>query len=168
MPLNSVQQFIANQINGLEVPIGGTRPLEAYITPPTVEDLDRPKAYVWGGRCRGRRQTAPRTTSGIGTGKSGFKHLDWTVDIYLAYETTPDSVTADQEFPAIVDAVLAKLWTVPMPTFITDPLTGLVSQIQAVGEEWDLEMLPERTPNTLRMLYYSARIGMNVYEVVQA
>lgn len=168
MPLNSVQQYLANQLNGLEIPIVTDRPLEAYITPPTVEDIDRPKAYIWGSRCRGRRQTAPRNITGVGTPTSGFKHLDWMIDIFLAYETTPDSATVDQEFPAIVDAVLAKLWIAEMPTFIKDPLTGLVSQIQAVGEEWDLEMLPERTPNTLRMLYYTARIGMNVYEVVQA
>lgn len=169
MPLNSVQQYIANQLNGLEMPIMGSQPLEAYITPPTVENLNSPKAYVWGSRCRGRRQTAPRTISGIpGSPTAGFKHLDWTIDIFLAYETTPDSVTVDQEFPSVIDSVLTKLWTIPMPTFITDPITGLTTQILAVGEEWDLEMLPERTPGTLRMLYYSARIGMNVYEAVQA
>lgn len=168
MPLNSVQQYVANALNGLALPLSPTGPLEAYITPPTIEDLDRPKAYVWGGRMRGRRQTAPRTTTTVNGLNSGYKRLDWTVDVYLAYETNPDSPTLDQEFPTIVDAVMQRLWTLPMTTVITDPTTGVQSEIISIGEEWNFEMHPERTPNTLRMLYYSARIGFDVYEAVQA
>ena len=168
MPLNSVQQYVAGLLNNLEVPLLGTPPIECYITPPVNEDLDRPKAYVWGGRCRGNRQTMPRTTSGrLVDGRSGFRELHWTVDIYLAYETTPDSATVDQEFPCIVDAVMTKLWTTPLNGFITDSTTGVVSEITSIGEEWDFEMLPERTPSTLRMLFFTARISATVTEVLQ-
>ena len=163
MPLNSVQMFVANEINNLQVPTIA-KPIEAFITPPTVQEIDGPKAYIWGGRNRGRRQTMPR---GIAPA-AGFKRLDWTIDIYLVYETTPDDPNIDQEFPLIIDAVLAKLWTTTMPQIITDPTTGQVSQIQAIGEEWDLEYPPERTPATLRMIWYSSRISMNVLEIVQA
>ena len=167
MPLNSVQIYVSNLLNNLELPLS-TAPLEAYITPPTYEDIDRPKAYVWGGRCRGRRQTMPRTTSGrLVDGRSGFKQLDWSVDVYLLYETVPDSATVDQEFPVIVDAVMTALWTTPLNSFITDPTTGVVSEIVSIGEEWDFEMLPERTPNTLRMLLYTARITLTVTEILQ-
>jgi hypothetical protein len=99
---------------------------------------------------------------------AGFKRLDWTIDIYLVYLTTPDDSNVDQEFPLIIDAVLTKLWSTTMPVVITDPTTGQVSQVQSIGESWDLEYPPERTPATLRMLYYSSRIAMDVMEVLQA
>lgn len=158
-PLNSVQLYLQNQLDGLTIP-GMTTPLQAYITPPTVEDLDSPKAYVWGSRLRIQRQTMPRG--------AGFKHLAWMMDIYLVYETNPDSPTLDTEFPLIVDAVMNKLWTTQTPLLITDPVTGVVSQLLNVGENFEFEYPPERTPATLRMLYYTARIGMELYEAVQA
>lgn len=168
MPLNSIQQYVAHIISDMEIPLQGGPPLEVYITPPTYEDIDRPKAYVWGGRARGKRQTMPRNTSGLLVdGKSGFKTIDWTMDIYLLYETTPDGPYADQEFPVIVDAVMTKFWTTPLNVYITDPITGVVSQVTSIGEEWDFEMMPERTPNTLRMVLYTCRISMTVTEQVQ-
>lgn len=168
VPLNSVQIYVANLIDNLEVPVLNTPPIECFITPPVNEDIDRPKAYVWGGRSRGNRQTMPRNKSGrLVDGASGFKELHWTVDIYLVYETVPDDPDIDQVFPCIVDAVMTRLWTTPLNVFITDPKTGVVSEITSVGENWDFEMLPERTPNTLRMIYYTARIGAEITEVVQ-
>lgn len=159
MPLNSVQEYVKGLLDGLPIP-GGGAPLEAYITPPTVEDIDRPKAYVQGARLRGQRQTAPRGP--------GFKRLNWMVDVYITYETVPDSVTVDQEMPLIIDAIMNKTWTTVMPLFIQDQVTGVRSQILAIGEDFELEYPPERTPATLRMLYYVARLGLDVYEAVQA
>jgi hypothetical protein len=125
-----------------------------------VEDIDRPKAYVMASRGRVKRQTAPRGP--------GFKWISWTVDVYITYETTPDSPEVDQEMPLIIDAVCTRLWTTTMPLFIDDPTTGQKSQILQIGEEFDIEYPPERTPATLRMLYYTARIGFDIYEAVQA
>lgn len=160
MPLNSVQIFTQGLLDGLAIP-GTTQTLEAYITPPTVDELDNPKAYVLGAHLRGTRQTMPR---GL-----GFKKLTWLVDVFLSYETNPDSPTVDQEFALVVDAVMTKVWTTPMNNvFITDPTTGLRSQILAIGEDFELEYPPERVPATLRMLYYTARLGLTVYEAVQA
>jgi hypothetical protein len=159
MPLNSVQQYVKGLLNDLPVP-GQDKTIEAYITPPTVEDIDRPKAYIWGGRLRGMRQTAPR---GL-----GFKRLNWVVDVYLVWETLPDGPTIDSEFPLIIDAVLNKTWTTTMPIKIQDPQTGQSSQILQVGEDFELEYPPERMPSTLRTLYWTARLGLDVYEAVQA
>lgn len=160
MPLNSVQLYVQGLLDGLQIP-GSPDRLDAYITPPTIEDVDRPKAYIWGARTRGGRQTAPRLPKG------GFRKLLWTVDVYLTYESTPDAPAIDQEFPIVVDAVLNVLWKTTMPIFIRDPSTGQRSQILAIGESWDLEYPPERVPATLRMLYYSARISGTVEEAVQ-
>jgi hypothetical protein len=161
MPLNSVQLYLLDQLDGLDIP-GSTQTLDAYITPPATEELDRPKAYLYGARMRGGRQTMPRGLTGA------FKKLNWQVDVYLSYETNPDSGTVDQEFPLIVDAVMWKLWTTTMPLFIADPTTGLKSQILAVGEEFEFEYPPEKMPATMRMLYYTARLGLSIYEAVQA
>lgn len=175
MPLNSVQLYVQGLLNGLSIPApaGGTpSALEAYITPPTVEELDGPRAYIWGGRQRVTRQTAPRQQPG-NPSTGGFKHFAYTIDIYLSYLTNPDDANLDQEFPLFVDAVLAQLWTTAMPVSISatgsvvPPGTAGASQILEVGEQWELEYPPERTPATMRMLYYTARIGMEIYEAVQ-
>lgn len=177
MPLASVQLYVQKQLDGLEMP-AGIPELTAYVTPPTVEDLDGPRAYVWAGRMRAKRQTMPRVN--INTQGSGYKHLDWTIDVYLTFETTPDTDTIDTDFPQIIDAVMTKLWTTAMPVFIDDlgnvipgpygptAPAGARSQILQVGEDFEFEYPPERVPATLRMLYFVARFGFTVYEAVQA
>lgn len=172
-PLASIQLYAQGIIDGLVIG-GGIPPLEAFITPPAVDTLDRPKAYVLGGRLTGRRQTMPR--------KAGFKHLAWVIDIYLSYESNPNFPTIDTEFPSIVDAVMAAFWSVRTPTFVTPqgqawtappgasvatPPDGS-SQVLNVGEDFEFEYPPERAPATLRMAYYVARLGLDVYEAVQA
>ncbi len=176
MPLNSLQLYTHSIIDGLLIP-SVTEPLRAYITPPNIEDLDGPRAYVWGGRLRGRRQTTPRGAPG----QAGFKRLDWVIDVYLSYLTTPDSADIDQQFPLIVDAIMAASWSVRMPLIIDSQgqriLTGAgpvqdlppgASQIISIGEDFELEYPPERNPANLRMLYYTCRLGLDVYEAVQA
>lgn len=165
MPLTSVQLYAQSVINQLAIP-GTTQTVQAYVTPPTVSNLDNPVAVIEGSRLTGRRQTAPRTY--------GFKHLAWVVDVYLAYLTNPDSPTIDTEFPQVIDAVMAAYWSVSMPLAIdgagnrVDPGTAGSSQILAIGEDFELEYPPERTPASLRMVYYVARLGLDVYEAVQA
>lgn len=168
MPLNSVQQYVNGLIDGLVVE-DGIPALQSYVQPPVLEDLDGPRAYVWGGRLAGKRQSMPRINyETVDQSTAGYKWLDWTIDVYISYLTNPDDVNVDQEFPLIVDAVMWKFWTTQMPLFITDPTTGLLSQILAIGEEFDLEYPPEKTPATMRMLYYTCRLSLRVYEAVQA
>jgi hypothetical protein len=173
--LTGVQLYVKNIIDGLVV-TDGIPALTAYVTPPTLEDLDGPRAYVWGARLRGKRQTAPRIRAGhtIVDGTSGFKHLAWTVDVYLVYLSNPDAPGNDTDFPQIIDAVLASYFTTQMPIFIdglgntfTAPAAGL-TQILGIGEDFELEYSALHTPATLRMLYYSARLALDIYEAVQA
>lgn len=173
--LTGVQLYVKNIIDGLVV-TDGIPALEAHVTPPTLQDLDGPMAFVWGGRMTGKRQTTPRILSGhtIADGTSGFKHLAWVVDVYIVYETNPNIDSNDTDFPQIVDAVLAAYFTTQMPIFIdgtgntyTEPAAGL-TQILGIGENFELDYAPLHTPATLRMLYYSAKLSMEVYEAVQA
>jgi hypothetical protein len=160
----------------------GIAALEAFVQPPVLDTLDGPKAYVWGGHMSAHRQSMPRinTPQAQLIGRSGFKRLDWNVDVYLSYEMNPDvpATDLDQDFPLILDTTMSTLWTTPMPVFI-DPQgtvtdeTGFAdgvqyTQILSIGEEFDLEYPPERVPATMRMLYYTARFGLNIYEAVQA
>lgn len=166
MPLNSTQLLVHSIVNGLAVP-GETAPLQAWITPPMVENLNGPRAYVWGGRLRGGRQTAPR--------RAGFKNLNWVIDVYLSYLTTPDSADIDQQFPLIVDAIMAATWAVTIPLMIdgqgqpvnaANPPPG-ATQILSLGEDFELEYPPERSVATQRSLYYTCRLGLDVQEKVQ-
>lgn len=163
MPLNSIQLYLQSILDGLPIP-GSTTTLEAQITPPVTQDLDGPIAFVWGGSMRTVRQTGPRGNPG----KAGFKHQQWDADVWLVYLTNPDDPELDQEFPLIVDAILAQLWSTPEPLFITDPTTGLNTQLLSVGEEYRLEYAQVHTPATLRMLYYTAHLTVSLYEAVNA
>jgi hypothetical protein len=167
VPLNSVQTHVQGLLNGLALPgqVDGDNnpvPLVAYITPPTVEDIAGARAYVWGGTLRERRQTAPRG--------QGFKTLIWTVDVYVALAATSADPNLDQEFPLVLDAIMQAMRAAPMPIPLTDATTGVVSQLLAIGEDFDLEYVPERLLGQAAMdsLWYSARIGATVQEQVQA
>jgi hypothetical protein len=167
--LYSIQEYVRSLIDGLTFPLAPTVPaLTAWVTPPTVEKATGPRAYVWGGRVRGGRQTAPRGP--------GMKRRPWTVDVYLIYLDTPDDARTNEPFPRIIDAVIDVFETTVMPLWIDQngvpvgPNAGSTSdtQIQAIGESYDLDYPPERLPHSLRMVWYSARIGLDVLEVKQA
>jgi len=172
MPLNSIQQYVKGVINGITV-AGQTQPLVAYVTPPVVDNAGGPpKAYVWAGRADSLRQTTPRG--------AGFRKINWHIDIYLNYETNPNrpnvgGVAVDNQFPLIVDAVLMQLWTTTMPTFIDANGTPIgdtyqtgATQVHFIGENWTLDYPTERTPATLRMLWYSALLTVDVTEAIQS
>lgn len=158
MPLNSVQQYVKGLLDGIEVP-GQEQPLVCYVTPPVLEKPSGPRAYVWGGKVTRDRQTMPRGP--------GFAKFSWIIDIWLISLLNPQADGVDEIFPLVVDAVTNTLATTTMPIVITDPTTGQESQIQAIGESWDLDYPPEHTPATSRMLWYACHIGMDVLEVVQ-
>jgi hypothetical protein len=163
VPLNTVQTYLQGLLNGLTIP-EQTDTLDCYITPPTLQDMNGPHAYVWGGRVSVRRQTMPRI--------QGFKEYPWKMSIWLVYESASTvagevNTTIDNEFPLVIDAVTNTLSITTMPLIIQDPDTGQYSQIQAVGESWSLQNPTVRLPETMRMLWYAALITMEVLEVVQ-
>lgn len=163
MPLNSIQYFTKGVLDGLAIP-GSTTALKAQITPPTIQGLSGPVAFVWGGSMRTTRQTGPRGKPGA----AGFKKQLWDVDVTLVYLTNPRNDRVDQAFPLVVDAVLAQVWSTTMPVPITDPTTGLESQVLQFGEDYRLDYTFVRTPASDRMLFYEARLTLSVYEAVNA
>lgn len=171
MPLLSVQMYVQGVLNGLSVP-GQAKALKAQITPPTTQKLEGPVAFVWGGSMRSERQAGPRGTPG----HAGYKHLAWDVDVWLVYLTNPNSTTLDSQFPAFVDAVMAKVWSTPMPLFIDSQgapagqtaIAQGVTQILSIGENFRLEYSPVHAVASQRMLYFDARLTLSIYEAVQA
>jgi hypothetical protein len=166
--LDSMQAYCRGLLDGLAMPQGVPGPLVAWVTPPVVEKANAPRAYVWGGRLRGRRQTAPRGP--------GFMALTWTVDVYLHYMSTPGKALAEEPFPKVVDAVLKTFMTTTMPLFVDaygnpvgpNATSETDTQVQAIGEAFDGDYPPERTVDGPRMLWYAQRLGVEVLEVVQA
>lgn len=159
MGLNSVQQYVKGVLNGLIIP-NQTQPLEAWVTPPNIENISGPRAYIWGGRMEEKRQTMPRG--------AGFMHLEWTIDTYLLLLENPQNPTIDQNFPLLADTVMTALRTTTMPRVINDPTTGASSQVLSIGERFSWEYPPERATANMRMLLYQARLGVIVEEAIQA
>lgn len=166
--LDSVQHYVHGLLDGLVIPVTQMPPLTAWLTPPVLEQADGPRAYVWGGSLPIDRQTAPRGP--------GFKKFPWTVDVYLAYLTTPDDGLGAEPMPKIIDAVLRLFMTTTMPLFIDaggnpvgpNATSSTDTQIQGIGEAPRLEYPPEKMVGPMQMLWYTALIKLDVLEVVQA
>ncbi len=165
--LSSVQAYTRNLLDGLVLP-GQRTPLVCYITPPMFEKITGPRAYVWGGRVRGGRQTAPRGP--------GFMRIPWTIDTYLSWSDTPDDAVANEPFPRIIDTVLAACLASPMPFWLSEDgadagpnqVSETDTQIQAFCEGFELDYPNERAQAQGRMLWYTARLGIDVLEVIRA
>lgn len=175
MGVVSSQQYVKGLLDNLAVP-GVAVPMDVNVTPPVLQDMDGPHGYITGAKVNARRQTAPRVQY-LGAANTGaYKMYPWAVSIYLVYETNADNnPTIDIEFPAILDAVIDVVETARMPQWI-DALGNQVpgnvpipggSQIQSVGETWQLDYPAEHVPATLRMLWYVALLTVDVLEVRQ-
>jgi hypothetical protein len=165
MPLNTVQTYVKGLLNELAVPFYEV-PLTAYIQPPSPGSLTGPTAYIWGSVWNESRQTAPRRlpTASVGTG--GFKKVIYQVDIYVKCPDASDYAYSDNAFPSVLDAVSQALNTTTMPITLTDPTTGLVSQIISVGEVISGDYSPVHVLDDQRYVIYEALLRAQVEEVI--
>lgn len=167
MPLYSVAKYVLGLTDGIAMPEGVPGPLTAYVTPPVSEKLSAPRAYIWPGRVNTDRQTAPRGP--------GFRKRIWPIDVYLNYMDTPDDAFKNEPFLQVTDLVTAVYETTLMPVFINsqgvpvgqDATSDTDTQIVAIGENWALDYPPERTVASLRQIWFSTVIRLQVYEAVQ-
>jgi hypothetical protein len=171
VPLYSCQLYVQGLLNNLPVPGVTGQNLLAQIRPPTIQNLNGPVAFVWGGMLQVDRQSGPRGPAG----HAGFKHLGWEISTWIVYLTNPDAPTADTAFPQLLDAVMATMWSSPTTLLIdqngvptTQGSNPNVTQLLGVGEDFRMDYSPLHTPATNRMLYYSARFDWVIYEAVQA
>jgi hypothetical protein len=135
----------------------GLPPAIAYITPPAATEMaSQPLIYIWGGRWGEARKTVPRG--------GGSKENLYTVDVYLLWSGDSVNPTIDQQFPLFVEAVLQKLRSVAVPTFITDPTTNVQTTLLEVGEKMQVTFELPKTSADQRYLVYEALIACTCSE----
>ena len=159
MPMLSVVTKVQEILNDLPIP-GGTQTLQAFIVPPLAHKPVRPTAVVWASRAPVDRRSMPRG--------EGFKQIMWTVDVWLMYLMSPQVPNLDQQYPLVVDAVMAAMWATPMAVTLTDPVTGLVTQMTSIGEAFTVENAPVRSPENQSMYYFTGKVSFTVKEWPQA
>ncbi len=170
MPINSVQVYIQNLIDGLIMPAGAGQ-LVAYITPPDPnEETDLPTAYIWpvtGDESRDPQKggTIPRNT-GIGT-PSGYKAFEHHMEIYVVWFGQDDDPNSDTWFPGMIDAIMLTLRTSPDPATAQDPYTGQLTTLIDVGEHMSYR-ITLRAVEDQRYNRYDGLITLELLELMRA
>lgn len=170
MPIVSAQVYIRNLLDGLAMP-GNAPALAAYITPPDPNvDAATPAAYIWPADGEESRNpvmggTIPRAAF---TGAaSGFKPVEHALEIYMVWFGQDDDPDSDTWFPGMVDAVMAALRASPDPAIVTDPWTGVQSNLIDVGENMTYR-ITIRALDDQRYNRYDALITLRLHELIAA
>lgn len=155
MGMNVVQLLGKSLVDGLESPLY-TQTVTAYIVPPNPGDLTGPAAYVWATTGNNYRRTATRG--------AGFRRTDWTVSTWLMSPDRADNPVGDQAFACLIDAVVEAWVTAEMPVSATDPQTGRVSQLVAIGEKFTIQQSPVHSLANQQLYLYEALIEFTIEE----
>lgn len=158
--LNSILQHVKTVLDGLPLP-GQSQPLTVRVVPPPMEPLgSAPIAYLTlGGRMHGKRQTMPRG--------AGFTQLEWPVAVTVFFEDLATDANLEQAFYLIADAILIALWAAEMPVPVTDPTTGVQTQLLAIGEEYGVQMGDVVATASNRTLLFRGQVTTTVREATQ-
>jgi hypothetical protein len=167
--LVAVQTYLQGVLSELIVPGTGGNTLECFITPPSPEYAPTPKAYVWASQGNETRESMPRNLNGT-IGTAAWKETHHQVDVFIVWfsDESADAADLDFAFPAIVDAIMWRIRTVPNPAVCLDPLTGRESQLLDVGERMSYDAPGVRSTNDQRISRYDARLQLEIMEVFQA
>ena len=170
MPIVSAQTYVQGILQGATPPgaTGITGPIQCLITPldPDVNPAGAARIYVWPAKGPEKRRAMPRNT-GPHT-PAGWKDLKHELEIFLVWMDTPDDPQADVNFPLLIDYVMMLLRTSPNPAQVTDPETGLVSNMVNLGEVMTYEYVPPRTLAEQAFRRYDARIQCSLLELFQS
>jgi hypothetical protein len=178
MPLVSVQTFLLSLLDDLPMPYGQPN-AQAAITPPDPRTQARiPAIYIWPADGDENRSTelggtVPRNT-GFGT-SSGTKGIMHSIDVYITWFSSNNRqgqdggpIQQDPVFPGMVDALMAALrYSQPNPATITDPSTGVESDIYNVGESMRYRTGVESTADE-RWLRYDCLVTCMIWEIFRA
>jgi len=158
MPLNSVQLLVKSTLDGLQFPITEQGTLTAYIAPPNPDNIDGPIVHIWGGVSDEKRRTMTRPV--------GNKSISYEIDLWIYFAEELDDSLSDSLFPVILDTIALKLRTMTMPLTITDPNTGVSSNIVSIGEDMKTDYAPARTNTNQSFMIYMARMVLDIDEWV--
>ena len=166
MSLNAVQQHVRTILTGMLCTTYGTAPLQAYIAPPIPDTMVTPRCYIWGATFRENRYTAPRIN--VTPGTAGFKMVTYQLQHYLFVMDDPNTPGVESRFPVLITQVQELLRTTPMNVHITDPQTGVVTQLLSIGETFQVRYDLERTLKDQRYVRLLAQITATIKEAKQA
>ena len=170
MPVVSAQTYVQGILQGATPPgaTGIKGPLECLITPldPDVNPGGGARIYVWPAKGPEKRRAMPRNT-GPGT-QAGWKQLTHELEIFLVWMDSPNDPQADVNFPLLIDYVMFLLRTSPNPAQVTDPETGVVSNMVNLGEVMTYEYVPPRTLAEMAFRRYDARVSCSLLELFQS
>jgi hypothetical protein len=171
MPIVTAQAFLLSLLDQLPMPYGKPA-ASAYITPPDPRVQSKvPAIYIWPSDGEENRTgelggTVPRNT-GPGTA-SGTKGIQHQMDIYMTWFSTGSGTSQDAVFPGMVDAVMYALrFSLPNPVTMTDPNSGLVSDIYNTGEVMHYTTGIDSTADE-RYKRYDALIKVQLWEIFRA
>jgi hypothetical protein len=171
MPINTIQVFLRDTLSGLVLPLGLGN-LTSVISPPNPGDGTDATAYIWGSSGREARMALPRGQFSDPSGTGGEKRIIHNPNVWLVWFGSSEETNIDVEFPAIVDAVMATIRNAPLTDasqHSSDPVTGALSQVLAVGENMSYEYGPVRgTTADQRIWRFDAQLTVEVVEVIQA
>jgi hypothetical protein len=169
VPLNTVQFFLRDTLDGLVLPLGLGN-LAAFISPPNPGDGMVPAVYVWGSNGSESRLTVPRAQH-LNVASGGDKTLVHQADVWLVWFGSSEDPDVNAQFPAIIDRVMGALRNTRLvdgAQYVTDPVTGQLSQLLDVGEDMSWEYAPVKAIVDQRYLRYDARVTVTVTEVIQS
>jgi hypothetical protein len=155
MGMNAVQQKAKSLTDGLSSPLYKQN-LVAYISPPNPGELTGPAAYIWATLGDNSRRTASRGP--------GFRKTVWTISTWLMSPDNATNPNADRAFACLIDAVIESWVTAVMPIPMTDPDTGRVSQLVAIGEKFTVNQLPVHMLANQQLYLYEALIEFQIEE----
>lgn len=169
MPLNTVHAYMRDMLHGTQIP-GSAGTLEAFIAPPDPECEPTPKAYVWGSNADEDRLASPRIPVSGDITQAGWKTQHHMLDVWLVWFSDEDSDigTIDVAFPAVMDIIAKVIRESPDPVKVTDPLTGMDSELLDIGEKMIMEMYPPRSMDDQRIWRFDGRFQLRIEETFQS
>lgn len=169
MPLNTVHEYLRRMLDGTQIP-GSAGTAEAFIAPPDPETEPTPKFYIWGSTVSEDRMASPRVPENGDLAQAGWKEMNHLLDIWLVWfsDEDTDSSTINVAFPAVVDMLAKILRESPDPVKVSDPLTGMDSELLDIGERMAIDMYPPRAMEDARILRYDAKFQLTILETFQS
>lgn len=164
MSIVAVQAFTKGLLDGLASPY--FEPAQAWITPlPIGEGGPAPQIYLWTPGIDEKRLNNPRASVGVGSGKKTVTHTLTMHALAIWDNTDPQN---DVRFQSLLDAIGAALRGANVPAVITDPKTGVSSQLLSIGETIQVETDIVRAVSDQRLFRWLALIKTDAVEVINA
>jgi hypothetical protein len=159
--ITACQNYLQTLLQGMTTPLSPT-PMEAWLEPPVPTTAEVPQAYILAAEGNLKRQTMG--------GLMGYYEDTHQIYVYLEWMLPPGTTNGNQAFTNLIDTVIATVRaSYTGAIFITDPVTGLQSQLLVIGDRLAYKYLPPPNLGEGQQEYldYVAQITFEVKEKTQ-